>query len=341
MKHRYLQQLRLFLAPRGSQREQLVRKAMNGFRSVEHKIKHRLERKKQYDLSVVIVFYNMKREAARTLYSLSRNYQLLGEEISYEVVVLDNGSKEPLDEQWVRSFGQNFRYIYFNANMPSPCEALNYGVKVANGKYVTLCIDGARILSPGILYHSFLAAKAYKNPFVRTLGMHIGSKPQNYLVDEGYSQTEEDQLLASIDWKADGYLLFDVSSLALSAKKGYLAEIWESNCVTMLKSTYMTLGGFDERFKSAGGGLANLDFFNRVNQMEDVSPVMLLGEATFHQFHGGTATNVSFDNHPWKKMEQEYMEIHKKPFTTYQKEPVFFGKIHPKSQHLLLVEEDK
>ena len=84
MKHRYLQHLRLFLAPRGSRREELVRKAINGFRSVEHKIKHRLERKKQYDLSVVIVFYNMKREAARTLYSLSRNYQLLGEEISYD-----------------------------------------------------------------------------------------------------------------------------------------------------------------------------------------------------------------------------------------------------------------
>ena len=34
------------------------------------------------------------------------------------------------------------------------------------------------------------------------------------------------------------------------------------------------------------GGLTNLDIFNRVHEGDSFTPVMPLGEATFHQFHG-------------------------------------------------------
>lgn len=58
------------------------------------------------DLTVVVVFYNMKREAARTLHSLSRAYQQGIDDITYDVVVVDNGSApdQKLDPAWVRSF---------------------------------------------------------------------------------------------------------------------------------------------------------------------------------------------------------------------------------------------
>ena len=46
------------------------------------------------DLSVVVVFYNMRREAARTLQSLSRSYQEELDDIDYEVIVVENGSDE-------------------------------------------------------------------------------------------------------------------------------------------------------------------------------------------------------------------------------------------------------
>ncbi len=44
------------------------------------------------DLSVIVVFYNMAREAPRTLRSLSRSYQQGIDDLSYEVIVVDNGS---------------------------------------------------------------------------------------------------------------------------------------------------------------------------------------------------------------------------------------------------------
>lgn len=286
------------------------------------------------DLSVVVIFYNMRREAARTLYSLSKEYQKNTDGFVYEVIALDNGSTEPLDEALVKKMEGNFRYMYFDTGIPSPCAALNHGVQLAGGRWVTLCIDGARILSPGILHYSMLASKLYENPFIYTLGMHLGKKAQNYLAGENYSQMDEDTLMDSVDWKQDGYSLFNISSVALSSGSGYFSKINESNCLTMLRSTYQRMGGFDERFKSAGGGLSNLDFFNRLNESEDLNPVMLLGEATFHQFHGGTATNVPLAEHPWQRMAEEYSLIRGKPYSPHRKRPVYFGDVHSSCYHL-------
>jgi glycosyltransferase involved in cell wall biosynthesis len=291
--------------------------------------------KRQYDLSVIVIFFNMRREAQRTLYSLTGEYQKNIGDLSYEVIAIDSGSTEPLDEKVVRSFGANFRYIHFDTSIPSPCEALNYGAQVARGKFITVCIDGARILSPGILHHSMIASRMYENPCIYTLGMHIGFKPQPDLAAENYSQVDEDQLMSSIHWKQDGYSLFDISSLALSSGNGYFSKLTESNCVTMRRSDYQKLGGFDERFKSPGGGLTNLDFFNRIHEAADIHPIMLLGEATFHQFHNGTATNVPPKDHPWKFMAEEYLTIKGKPFSSYYRIPTYFGSIHPRCARLI------
>lgn len=289
---------------------------------------------RQIDLSIVVIFFNMRREAQRTLYSLSHQYQKNSRDISYEIIVIDNGSTEPLDEGVVKSFGDNFRYLYFDTSVPSPCRALNYGAQIARGRLITLCIDGARILSPGILYHSVIASRLYENPFIYTLSMHIGNQAQNYLVEENYSQTDEDVLMDSINWKQDGYALFDISSVAPSSGNGFFSKLNESNCITMPRSAYRRLGGFNEDFKNAGGGLTNLDFFNRLNDRADMNPVMLLGEATFHQFHGGTATNVPLKDHPWKKMAEEYTLVTGKPYSPHHRKPIYFGNVHSRCYHL-------
>jgi glycosyltransferase involved in cell wall biosynthesis len=286
-------------------------------------------------LSVVIIFYNMRREAARTLFSLTPRYQQDISEDAYEVIAIDSGSTQPLDAKFVESFGKNFRYEYFKADSPSPCAALNYGARIAKGKWITLFIDGARIPSPGVLHYSLLASKLYEDPFIYTLGMHIGHKQQNFLAEENYAQLDEDKLLGSIDWQQDGYLLFDISSVALSSKEGFFSKLTESNCVTISKKSFQQLGGFNEKFISPGGGLSNLDFFNRANENADLQPIMLLGEATFHQFHNGTATNVPLKDHPWEKMAQEYLAIRGKSFAPHYRRPAYFGTIHPQCYRLI------
>lgn len=277
----------------------------------------------------------MRREAARTLYSLGARYQQGMEEDAYEVIAIDNGSSEPLNEEWVKGFGKNFKYAYFEAQTPSPCQALNYGVRMARGALVTICIDGARILSPNILNYSIKASAIFDKPFVYTLGMHIGSKPQNFLAEENYTREAEDQLIASTSWEEDGYELFNISCVALSSGKGFFSALMESNCFTLRRSMYLDMGGFDEKFSSPGGGLTNLDFFLRAGEIKNISPVMILGEATFHQFHGGTATNVARKDHPWKQMAEEYKKIREKEYQPVFVPPYYFGSLHARCIKLL------
>jgi glycosyltransferase involved in cell wall biosynthesis len=165
------------------------------------------QKKKNLDLSVIVILYNMRREARRTLYALTNAYQRDTNGISYEVIVFDNGSTEPLEENFVKKLGQNFRYIYFESDTPSPCAALNYGIQIARGQWITLLIDGARIPSPGILHYSMLASRLYEKSFIYTLGMHVGHKTQNYLAEENYSQKDEDKILDSIDWQKMAFSL--------------------------------------------------------------------------------------------------------------------------------------
>ena len=157
--------------------------------------------------------------------------------------------------------------------------------------------------------------------------MHLGSKPQNLSIEEGYNQQVEDQLLATVDWQTNGYQLFTIASTALSSGNGFFSTFAESNCFCLRKSDYLQLGGFDEAFTSKGGGLVNLDFFNRIHENELFYPTLLLGEATFHQFHGGVATNVVFAEHPWEMMASEYETIRGKKFVSSFARPHYLGGI--------------
>ena len=278
-------------------------------------------------LSVIVIFYNMRREAEHTLYSLTRDYQRGIDQLDYEVIAIDNGSSQPLDPETVTKFGNNFHYQYVSSEFPSPCRAINEAVRNANGQLVMCCIDGARILSPGILRSSLVMSNVYQHPFVFTLGMHIGNKPQNELVEEGYSREMEDEFIASVDWRRDGYRLFDISCLATSSNNGYFALIHESNCFLLRKDDYFEIGGYDEAFTSPGGGICNLDIFKRANMSRSIAPIMLLGEATFHQFHGGVATNAPANDHPFWKMFDEYTRVKGEVFKPLSRGCIYFGEL--------------
>ncbi len=291
--------------------------------------------KRRPKLSVIVNFYNMQREAERTLYSLSTAYQQSIHSTDYEVLVIDNGSSQPLNPSQISRFGSNFHYHYLQTHSVSPCKALNQAADFAKGELVICCIDGARILSPQILSLSLQAAKLHAHPFIYTLSMHLGNKPQNLSITEGYNQQVEDALLASVDWQHNGYQLFTIASTALSSGQGFFSQFAESNCFCLKKGDYLQMGGFDEAFNSRGGGLANLDFFNRIHESAYFSPILLLGEATFHQFHGGVATNVVMEQHPWEEMAEEYAKIRQQPFKTSFTPPTYLGHISPEARTFL------
>lgn len=284
--------------------------------------------KKKPIVTIIVIFYNNKREAKRTLFSLTSKYQKINCN-KYQVLAVDNNSTDPLNKEYVESFGPNFKYLYYKNDTPSPCKAINYSVSISKTPYVVICIDGARILSPGILKFMLDAKEIGINPFIYTLGMHIGNKIQNILVEEGYNQTTEDILFEKVDWMKNGYLLFNISSVALSSKNGFFSNISESNCFLIKKNDFIETGGYNEKFISKGGGLVNLDFFNTISKSNKFQSIMLLGEATFHQFHNGIATNTPLKNHPWPDMEEEYYKITGKVFESFYKKPIYYGWLSP------------
>lgn len=276
-------------------------------------------------LSIIVVTYNMQREVPRTLYTLSIAYQTNVFPNEYEVLVVDNGSSVPLTDYYIKSFGANFKLIMFEPSA-SPAAAINKAVNQSKGDLVMICIDGARMLSPGIINLTLQAFKAYKNPIVATLAYHLGPKIQNDSIAEGYSQEIEDQLLDTTDWKVNGYSLFQISSFAGSSRRGWFRPMGESNCVTLTKSSFEMLNGFSESFKSPGGGYVNLDFYKRA--CESIDPlIVLLGEGTFHQVHGGVATNAPRSSNTALMFHNEYVEIRGKDYTPPINKPIYWGQI--------------
>jgi hypothetical protein len=287
-------------------------------------------------LSIIVVFHEMRREAARTLVTLCAPYQRGVDAASWDVVAVDNGSRQPLRRADIDAAAPGIAYRQEPPGNPSPCAAINRAVAAARGEFVMVCIDGARMLSPGVVFHALGALRSHAHPFVYTLGMHLGPKPQNESMLEGYDQQAEDALLAGVPWQEDGYRLFGVSSLAYSSREGFFGQLSESNCFALRRADFLALGGMDERFASAGGGLVNLDFFNRAHQLAGVAPVMLLGEASFHQFHGGVATNVPRARHPWQRMAAEYRQVRGHDYATVATRPGYAGWLSPRYHAALM-----
>ncbi|MFM7138594.1 MAG: glycosyltransferase family 2 protein, partial [Planctomycetota bacterium] len=238
-------------------------------------------------LTIIVVFHDMPREAVRTLHTLSTLYQRQVTADDYEVIAVDAGSRPALDESLVAAQGPQFR-ILRAGRTPSPGAAVNAAARQARGAALAVCIDGARMLSPGVVRGLLTGLRMFPDPVVATLAWHLGPKVQNESILEGYGQAAEDRLLETVDWRTDGYELFRISSLAASSRAGWFRPINESNCLALPRESWDALGGLDERFVTPGGGMVNLDFYRRACERAGTL-VTLLGEGTFHQFHGGVA----------------------------------------------------
>lgn len=280
-------------------------------------------------LSVVLVTYNMARELPRTLRSLSPRYQRDIEADDYEVVVVDNGSHDDTYLDALYDALPNLQIHRMAEPTQSPVPAINRGLDLASGDLVGVCIDGARMVSPRLLAGAREAAACHPRPVVGTLAFHLGPAVQSVSVHHGYDQAAEDALLRSVDWHEDGYRLFSISVFASSSAAGWFATPQETNALFLKREHWRELGGFDPAFRAAGGGLANLDIWQRLCADPHAQAMLLLGEATFHQFHGGVATNAL--DSPWQEFHDEYVSVRGHAFPRVTRELLLVGRFNPAS----------
>jgi len=274
-------------------------------------------------LSVVVVVWDMARELPRTLATLAAEYQR--GDVDYEVIVVDNGSPQPVDAALL-DLVPNGRLIRLDPAPSSPARAANEGIAAASGEIVGVMIDGARMLTPGVIAGAHAAAALGPNVISATLAFHLGSEPQMTAAATGYDQQVEDALLDSVDWQSDGYELFSIGTFAGSSARGWFGPMGESNALFMTAARWNEIGGFDEIFDRAGGGLVNHDLYRRACESPDAELVVLLGEGSFHQFHGGAATGGrAVRDELWA----EYAGLRRREFEPPALVPRFLGAIPP------------
>lgn len=237
-------------------------------------------------LSVVIACHAMARELPRTLRSLAPPYQRDAGKL--EVIVVDNGSPSPPRAEDFAALGLDLRVMRVDRPGPSPVAAVNLGLAAARAPLVGVWIDGARLASPGLLAACAAAAQLHPRAVVATLNHQLGPTRQHQAALTGYCQAVEDALLDGIGWPDDGYRLFDIATPELAAPT---APMLESNALFLARAMWDELGGFDPAFTEPGGGVANPDTFIRACALPGAQLVRVLGEGTFHQFHGGVSTS--------------------------------------------------
>ncbi len=292
------------------------------------------------DLSVVIACYRMAGQIGNTLRSLLPPYQQHVLARDYEILLVDNGSPEPLaDEVW--QIAENIRYTYVLPELarPSPAAAINAAVARARGSIVGVMIDGARMVTPGVLYWGQRLARTAPRAAVDVRGWHLGFQRQNDSIRDGYGPEAERRLLASVRWPENGYRLFQIAAPTFHTRFGFSGRANESNCVFLARELFQAIGGLDERYSYPGGGVVNLDFFWRV--VTAAQPVFtLLGEGNFHQVHGGAATGLTraelarADVEWWA--EYERLSRPRTPVPPY--DPILAGHIPREAQPWMMAE---
>jgi glycosyltransferase involved in cell wall biosynthesis len=277
-------------------------------------------------ISVVVISYNMTRELPRTIRTLSPHMQIGIDAAEYEIIVVDNGSTDPFPEFECRRWAPDLIVHHMENPTPSPAPAINKGIEIARGELVGVCIDGARMASPGLLAAALAASRVHPWPVIGTIAFHLGPDVQMRSVAAGYDRAAEDALLASSGWEEDGYRLFDISVFAGSSAKGWFTLPAETNALFLKSDHWRRLGGFDVAFEQPGGGLVNLDTWVRACSDPDDLVIMLLGESTFHQVHGGIATNAAVS--PWPTFHDEYVRLRGKPFKAPEGTSLIFGRMN-------------
>jgi hypothetical protein len=287
--------------------------------------------RKRPRLSMVLIVYRMADQAEKTLYSLSPRYQRDVSEDDYEVIVVENTSDEMLGEERATRHAGNVRYFSREETERTPVHAINFGADQVRGSHLTIMIDGARMLSPGIVRHKLDIFSLAPQAAVTVPSYHLGEKPQQVAVNEGYDSETEAALLKKIGWPEDGYRLFEIAAFAGAYRRGFFVCCTESNVLSMSTEKWRRIGGMNGRYNDFGGGTTNLDLYKRTLEAPDTPFYMLFGEGSFHQHHGGFTTGVpkSERDEVVPQILAQDREIRGENRAAPSAQPIFYGYVHP------------
>ncbi len=287
-------------------------------------------------VSVILVGFRMPRQLENTLQTLLPAYQRGVTAEDYEVIVIENSSDANLPQEVVASLPPNFRYLLRQEPAVTPVFAVNEAFALARAPLVCLMIDGARMVSPGILATALMAYRGDRGALVAVPGYHLG-RDEQHLVESGEDPyAREAELLASVDWRRDGYELFRVATFSGANRRGYLQPIMECNCLFASADNFAAIGHANTDFQLPGGGSINLHMYRSLGMLPDTRLFVLPGEGSFHQYHGGVTTSSYADREA--EIERHRVQLHSYwpgGFHSLRREPILLGRVPPQAQPFL------
>jgi glycosyltransferase involved in cell wall biosynthesis len=288
-------------------------------------------------VSVIVVAYRMSRQLENTLYTLSAGYQRGVVPEDYEVIVMENSSSDNLDPAAVDALPDNFRYVLREETAATPVYAVNEAFALCRAPFVCLMIDGARMVSPSILSTALKAYSVTQQAIVAVPGYHLGEDEQHLVADQRDLAAEEAELLASVDWRRDGYELFRIATFSGANRNGYLQPIMECNCLFASAGNFAAIGHANRDFTLPGGGSINLHMYRSLGMLPGTELFVLPGEGSFHQYHGGVTTS-SYDERA-AEIEKHRVQLHSYwpgGFHSLRREPALLGRVCPQAQPFLV-----
>ena len=111
-------------------------------------------------------------------------------------------------------------------------------------------IDGAHLITPGVLRFGMLGLSTYAPAIVTVKQWYLGPGQQPRMVAGGYDGEYEDRLLAEVGWPTDGYRLFEIGHFI--GDRDWIDGDWESNCMFVPRELLEQVGAMDESFSVPG-----------------------------------------------------------------------------------------
>lgn len=279
-----------------------------------------------YQLSIIVIGFRMPRQLEQTLHTLSCDYQQDVSENDYEVVIVENDSDKMLSSDFVEALPENFRYYSRHESGQSPVAAINFAFEKCQGEMIGLMIDGAHMVTPRVVKYVLCAQRAWEYPLVVVPGYHLGGESQTQ--DINYTEEREKELLRTIDWRDNGYQLFSVADFSPANRFSYMHPIMECNCVFTPRISFERIGYCDSRFTLRGGGPVNLHLFRQLGTLPETEIVVLPGEGSFHQYHGGVTTSSYADRENEIASHREQLNsFWLGRFKSVSREPVLLGAV--------------
>ncbi len=288
-------------------------------------------------VSVIVIAYRMPGQLENTLLSLAPDYQRGVNEQDYEVIVMENSSDDNLPPEKVAALPDNFHYCLREEASATPVYAVNEAFALCRAPFICLMIDGARMVSPRIIKTALMAYAMTPDAIVAVPGYNLGSDEQHLMEDVADQLTYEQQLLASINWREDGYELFTISTFSGANRRGYLQPIMECNCIFASAKNYAAIGYANTDFQFPGGGSVNLHMYRSLGMLPATEFFVTPGEGSFHQYHGGVTTSSYAEREA--AIKKHTVQLHSYwpgGFQGLRRDPTLLGRMPVQAQPFLI-----